>query len=62
VLGALNERQRLAPCRSSPLLLKDRLGDQRGGSEWEPIKIDLKNMNSNMSQNQLQIRAHMMEM
>jgi hypothetical protein len=21
------------------LLLKDRLGDQRGGSEWEPIKI-----------------------
>jgi hypothetical protein len=20
-------------------LLKDRLGDQRGGSEWEPIKI-----------------------
>jgi hypothetical protein len=22
--------------------LKDRLGDQRGGSEWEPIKILLK--------------------
>jgi hypothetical protein len=24
--------------------LKDRLGDQRGGSEWEPIKILLKNL------------------
>jgi hypothetical protein len=22
-----------------PCTLKDRLGDQRGGSEWEPIKI-----------------------
>jgi hypothetical protein len=28
--------------------LKDRLGDQRGGSEWEPIKILLgRNRNSN---------------
>jgi hypothetical protein len=44
--------------------LKDRLGDQRGGggSEWEPIKIHLKKLNSNMPQNQHQIRAHMMEM
>jgi hypothetical protein len=28
--------------------MKDRLGDQRGGSEWEPIKILLKgDRNSN---------------
>jgi hypothetical protein len=27
-------------------LLKDRLGDQRGGSEWEPIKILLQRENS----------------
>jgi hypothetical protein len=26
--------------------LKDRLGDQRGGSEWEPIKILLQRENS----------------
>jgi hypothetical protein len=26
--------------------LKDRLGDQRGGSEWEPIKILLLRKNS----------------
>jgi hypothetical protein len=24
--------------------LKDRIGDQRGGSEWEPIKILLKEL------------------
>jgi hypothetical protein len=24
---------------SASFFLKDRLGDQRGGSEWEPIKI-----------------------
>jgi hypothetical protein len=29
---------------SSPM--KDRLGDQRGGSEWEPIKILLLRENS----------------
>jgi hypothetical protein len=27
-------------------LVKDRLGDQRGGSEWEPIKILLQRENS----------------
>jgi hypothetical protein len=27
-------------------LLKDRLGDQRGGSEWEPIEILLQRENS----------------
>jgi predicted P-loop ATPase len=42
--------------------MKDRLGDQKGESEFEPIKIHLKKMNSNMPQNQLQIWAHMMEM
>jgi hypothetical protein len=33
--------------------MKDQLGDQRGGSEWEPIKIHLKNITSIMFQNQL---------
>jgi hypothetical protein len=28
------------------MLVKDRLGDQRGGSEWEPIKILLQGENS----------------
>jgi hypothetical protein len=32
--------------RSPPRALKDRLGDQRGGSEWEPIKILLLRENS----------------
>jgi hypothetical protein len=31
--------------------LKDRLGDQRGGSEWEPIKILLQRENSTYAPN-----------
>jgi hypothetical protein len=32
-------------------VLKDRLGDQRGGSEWEPIKILLQRENSAYASN-----------
>jgi hypothetical protein len=32
-------------------LVKDRLGDQRGGSEWEPIKILLRRENSGYARN-----------
>jgi hypothetical protein len=33
-----------AAAAATALVLKDRLGDQRGGGEWEPIKILLKNL------------------
>jgi hypothetical protein len=32
------------------ITVKDRLGDQRGGSEWEPIKILLEGRSRPMSQ------------
>jgi hypothetical protein len=37
-------RNRLDTTPAPPVFLMDRLGDRRGGSEWEPIKILLKNL------------------
>jgi hypothetical protein len=38
-LGQRHGQTPLKKLMSLNVLLKDRLGDQRGGSEWEPIKI-----------------------
>jgi hypothetical protein len=51
VPGETNPRSR--PTTASGAVMKDRIGDQRGGSEWEPIKILLQRTRP-MSQSQLQ--------